>query len=410
VMSTGGEVEAEWAVSVGETIGIGVGIYGDDMLIDGNNIGAYGSVNLTVQASEEQEEAMSAALGVGIGVGIVTGDSEVTRNDVAGRGDAQVEAISEGEYPENASLGVELGIGILCAGWWNNVQFNNIAGSDDIGLFALWGDVDAEYNWWGDASGPSGWGPGIGDAIYGTWEYEPWLTRPFETVLGEDKAYFGFELLPWFWLDSVAKENASAPAQYGINRWYGLKEGWNTMSTPIALENDTWAAISSLGDDLNYSIAYGFDASTQTWVQILDSSKLKPLDAIYIKMNSDDVVPLCISPEINSPPVKQLKRGWNLIGPAYRPEQGDSLWWEFMSVDEALVSIEKTSNALTGYTIVVSPPVNEYTWTYPVNQDGWTPYMDTGRGYWVYMENDDELAGFSSTPLQIPLLPIPSYG
>jgi hypothetical protein len=416
VMSTGGEVEAEWAVSVGETIGIGVGIYGDRLLIDGNNIGAYGSVNLTVQASEEQEEAMSAALGVGIGVGIVAPGSEIARNDVAGKGDAHVEAISEGEYPENASLGVELGIGILCERWWNNVQFNCIAGSDDFGLYggflgvpsaqdsgeaSSYYDVDAEYNWWGDASGPSGWGPGTGDAIYGTWEYEPWLTRPHETVLGEDKAYFGFELLPWYWLDSAsAGEHDSVPAE--INRWYGLKEGWNTMSTPIALEDNKWSSINSIGDGLDYQIAYTFDASTQSWVQILDSSRLKPLDAIYIKMYSYDIVPLCISPEINSPPVKQLQKGWNLIGPAYSPVQEDSLGWHFMPVDKALVSIEKTSNGLTGYTIVVSPPVNEYTWTYTVNQDRRGPTMDTGRGYWVYMENEDELAGFSSTPLQIP--------
>jgi hypothetical protein len=39
-------------------------------------------------------------------------------------------------------------------------------------------DVDARANWWGDASGPSGFGPGHGDSIEGTVAYDPWLTIP----------------------------------------------------------------------------------------------------------------------------------------------------------------------------------------------------------------------------------------
>jgi hypothetical protein len=36
--------------------------------------------------------------------------------------------------------------------------------------------VDARDNWWGDASGPGGIGPGTGDAISGTVSYVPWAT------------------------------------------------------------------------------------------------------------------------------------------------------------------------------------------------------------------------------------------
>ncbi len=38
--------------------------------------------------------------------------------------------------------------------------------------------VDARYNWWGDAGGPSGSGPGSGDAISGDVLYSPWLSAP----------------------------------------------------------------------------------------------------------------------------------------------------------------------------------------------------------------------------------------
>ena len=401
VVSTDEGVSTAETGSLGATNGFGVGIWRDGdyySLIDGNDVIASGSVNLSVLASEEREEAYSTAEGAGIGIGIVVpyySNNEITRNNVAGTGSADVEAISMGDYPESAYWATELGIGVLFgdvywydevssdvdAQYYSRVNFNNLVGSSDYGLLDTdYWNTDASYNWWGDASGPSGWGPGIddADAVEGTSNYEPWLTQPFETVLDENKAYFGFEILH-----------------------YALREGWNTMSTPIALEDDTWGSISNIGDDrLDYEIAYGFDASTQSWVQILDTSKLNPLDAIYIKMDSDDRLPLCISPAIKNPPVKQLKVGWNLIGPAYRPGE-DLQYWEYKQVDEALISIEKTSNGLTGYSMVVSPPLNEESWTYTINQDD-DPAMDVGRGYWVYMENPDELAGFSSTPFPIP--------
>jgi hypothetical protein len=37
--------------------------------------------------------------------------------------------------------------------------------------------VEARHNWWGDASGPGGIGPGSGDAVWGEVLYEPWLTE-----------------------------------------------------------------------------------------------------------------------------------------------------------------------------------------------------------------------------------------
>jgi hypothetical protein len=37
--------------------------------------------------------------------------------------------------------------------------------------------AEARYNWWGDASGPGGIGPGSGDAVWGEVLYEPWLTE-----------------------------------------------------------------------------------------------------------------------------------------------------------------------------------------------------------------------------------------
>ncbi|MCB9420389.1 MAG: hypothetical protein H6667_11335 [Ardenticatenaceae bacterium] len=50
----------------------------------------------------------------------------------------------------------------------------NGSGVNNVGGTA----VDARQNWWGDASGPGGEGPGIGDAIWGNVLYDPWLNEP----------------------------------------------------------------------------------------------------------------------------------------------------------------------------------------------------------------------------------------
>jgi hypothetical protein len=63
------------------------------------------------------------------------------------------------------------------------VNFNNIAANSFSGVRNEGGEtLDASRNWWGDASGPSGGGPGEGDAVVGGVRFEPWLGAPLVTV------------------------------------------------------------------------------------------------------------------------------------------------------------------------------------------------------------------------------------
>jgi parallel beta-helix repeat protein len=56
------------------------------------------------------------------------------------------------------------------------VNFNNIAGNYRYGVWNQGGEtLDATRNWWGDADGPSGRGPGDGDAVSTKVLYSPWL-------------------------------------------------------------------------------------------------------------------------------------------------------------------------------------------------------------------------------------------
>lgn len=76
----------------------------------------------------------------------------------------------------------------LAAAGSHRVTCVNFVGNTSNGLI-LRGDagttVVAEDNWWGAIDGPSGIGPGSGDAIDqgpGTVDFTPWLTGPYETT------------------------------------------------------------------------------------------------------------------------------------------------------------------------------------------------------------------------------------
>ena len=56
------------------------------------------------------------------------------------------------------------------------INFNNIVGNNYGVCNNNSGDsLNAEYNWWGDPSGPGGDGPGTGDGVYDPVDYIPWL-------------------------------------------------------------------------------------------------------------------------------------------------------------------------------------------------------------------------------------------
>jgi hypothetical protein len=77
-----------------------------------------------------------------------------------------------------ADDGIKFSYGVL-----TNVVVNdvNIAGNINTGAGltnTATGTVTATGNWWGDASGPSGVGPGTGDAVTAGVTYDPWLVAP----------------------------------------------------------------------------------------------------------------------------------------------------------------------------------------------------------------------------------------
>lgn len=174
-----------------------------------------------------------------------------------------------------------------------------------------------------------------------------------------------------------------------------LQNGWNIMSTPIALDGNTWGAITTeRGTALDYVIAYSHNPVTGAFSQVLNSDTLTPLTGVYIKMSSADSVPLWVGSDLTAPPTRTLSTGWNLIGPSNWPMNSTP-----NITPDVLTSVYETATGARGYTNVVSPGLNQTYWAYARNSTA-IPMVEMGRGYWVYMENSDILAGNTVTPLQ----------
>ena len=65
--------------------------------------------------------------------------------------------------------------GIYATGSDPVISQNNISSNIDWGIYNSSALINAKYNWWGDLSGPSGEGAGLGDAVSENVAYQPWF-------------------------------------------------------------------------------------------------------------------------------------------------------------------------------------------------------------------------------------------
>jgi len=143
---------------------------------DGIDVWAYVNVwgietsypnNITIQNNEIYNQGSC-----GVYLSDVCDNISISQNDIYNN--------EEGIYLDNY-----YGTDSDAAIHYNNIH-NNI-------YYGVWNNgsilVDAENNWWGANDGPSGVGPGSGDAVSGNVDYTPWLrkvestTTPYGDVL-----------------------------------------------------------------------------------------------------------------------------------------------------------------------------------------------------------------------------------
>jgi parallel beta-helix repeat protein len=80
------------------------------------------------------------------------------------------------------NMGIGSGIHLTATALGNIIHCNNIESNVPHGVYNGNADemVDATRNWWGDASGPSGAGPGTGDPVSDNVDYGSWLPAQFQ--------------------------------------------------------------------------------------------------------------------------------------------------------------------------------------------------------------------------------------
>ena len=169
-----------------------------------------------------------------------------------------------------------------------------------------------------------------------------------------------------------------------------LVMGWNTFSTPISLHPcwDTWGELGALAG-LDVEVVYYFDVATGFWAQALSGDQVMPLEGYYIKMASAGSIPIVPNPNATPPPTKMMAYGLNLIGLASLVD---------MDLDDALITIWEAPGGFIGYTQVISPAINAPgDWIYIRGEI--PPVLEVSKAYWVQMQTDDALYGFTTTPL-----------
>ncbi|RPI37643.1 MAG: hypothetical protein EHM53_10290, partial [Methanoregulaceae archaeon] len=94
-----------------------------------------------------------------------------------------------------------------------------------------------------------------------------------------------------------------------------LKPGWNFISTPKMLETgyDTASIFKNVDTD-GHSI-WLYNAQVKQWTAMGASSKINPLDGIWVYSTQLIDIPLRFDKNpLNAPPTKQVYAGWNSIG------------------------------------------------------------------------------------------------
>ncbi len=170
-----------------------------------------------------------------------------------------------------------------------------------------------------------------------------------------------------------------------------LNTGWNIFSTPVTLQQDNATLMKIFRESQAISVILEWNGSQ--WVIPSADDRLYPLYGIFVKTTGPVSATLVPSPDLTPPPSRSLPGGISIVGPAPAYDSGT---FPAMPISQAFASIEYTSGGLTGYSMAISPPLNQPGWSYAkgMTMRDLLPF----KGYWVVMENPDTLWGFSTTP------------
>ncbi|WP_214036803.1 PKD domain-containing protein [Methanospirillum sp.] len=159
--------------------------------------------------------------------------------------------------------------------------------------------------------------------------------------------------------------------------------GWNFISVPrkLAPGKDTAAIFSHIQVD-GHSI-FQFDAVTGQWITMTSSSQIKPLDAVWIYSRTTDTVPLTYNSDpLQTPPTKELRKGWNAVG--FTGLEPLEARFTFLSVQDKWVNCLGFNEEKQQYDEMIIKGRNDDSRLYP------------HTGYWLFMSDSGTLAAISA--------------
>jgi PKD repeat protein len=178
----------------------------------------------------------------------------------------------------------------------------------------------------------------------------------------------------------IAAEQPSTVASGTLS--LNLYPGWNFISFPTRLAPGSDTAM--IFNDVNgagHSI-FAYDAATQQWKTLRSDSQLQAMSAIWIY--SQDAMTMPLQPNqdpLQTPPVKQVYKGWNAVGPGTSPLEAR---YSFLSIQDEWINSLGYNNQNQQYDDMVIKGMNDERTLYP------------GNGYWLFMNTDGILAGSSA--------------
>lgn len=153
-------------------LGIGVSSYGPEEGYSKavNNLVEYNTVEDSIYGISVQE----ASVGTTVRYNVIK-NNEIGVEELAGFGNVPSEtAINYNNIESNENFGVMFFVAREQSEEWG---YEPVDVSGHV--------LDATNNWWGDRSGPSGEGPGNGDAVSESVDYDPWLKHPVNRGRGK---------------------------------------------------------------------------------------------------------------------------------------------------------------------------------------------------------------------------------
>ncbi len=249
----------------------------------------------------------------------------------------------------------------------NTVNYNNISGNTDYGLESG-AAIDAENNWWGNASGP------VPDPLPAGYESYGDKVKPLTNVDAE----------PWLLAEA---EVGVTPTTY--EKTLALKDVWTMVSVDKEVTTGSdWVGTDALAGTATI-IAYKYTAGTG-YTQVILATQLTSVDACYVKTDGGGGVGINYSTSAPGVVTKELGAGWNTISCA-----GETDAYRLLSQVRYVQIGEQQGVGITN--LIGQANYNQYrpdSFNIPLVTDAeWAIISPSGEavtlnafdGYWVYM-------------------------